>query len=289
MNIDKGSGRRGVTLAEVLVVIAIVAVLIALLLPAVQKVREAAVRVQSMNNLKQIGLATQSFINTNDNYLPSISGYNFFSHDFEFTLFFSLLPYLEQGNLYAEYESQFGSRTLSSQYVLKPYLSPADPTLPSPPEGMASYAANAVVFAPQTKLNMLTDGTSTTIGYAEHYSYGCGGAEFTWSVNNSVPFPPGTKGGITVYRRATFADEAVGDVYPVTSGNTSGGSVAGLTFQVSPQPGECDPRLAQTPHRGGMLAALCDGSVRVLSAGMSEPTYWAAVTPAGGEVLGSDW
>ena len=45
----------------------------------------------------------------------------------------------------------------------------------------------------------------------------------------------------------------------------------------------------QTPHRIGMLVALVDGSVRQIAPGISPTTFWAAVTPAGGEVLGSDW
>ena len=81
------------------------------------------------------------------------------------------------------------------------------------------------------------------------------------------------------------------DVYPVTSGNppTTVGSIPGLTFQVAPRIADCDPRLAQTPHPSGMIVALGDGSVRTLSPGMSPATFWAAVTPAGGEVFGPDW
>src|SRR5262249_9741834 len=60
-------------------------------------------------------------------------------------------------------------------------------------------------------------------------------------------------------------------------------------FQVQPRPGDCDPSRASTAHPGGMQVVLADGSVRTLSAGMSGTTWWAALTPAGGEVLGSDW
>ncbi len=60
-------------------------------------------------------------------------------------------------------------------------------------------------------------------------------------------------------------------------------------FQMRPTPGNCDPSRASTPHAGGMQVVLADGSVRILSGGMSGTTWWAAVTPAGGEVLGPDW
>ncbi len=81
------------------------------------------------------------------------------------------------------------------------------------------------------------------------------------------------------------------DAYPITSGNppTTVGSIPGLTFQTAPRLADCDPRLAQTPHYSGMLVTLADGSVRTLAPGMSPATYWGAVTPADGEVLGNDW
>jgi hypothetical protein len=65
----------------------------------------------------------------------------------------------------------------------------------------------------------------------------------------------------------------------------------GSKFQHRPTPflGNCDPTRAATAHPGGMVTSLVDGSVRILSPSMSGTTWWAAVTPSGGEVLGSDW
>ncbi|MBX9585066.1 MAG: DUF1559 domain-containing protein [Gemmataceae bacterium] len=275
--------RRAFTLIELLVVIAIVAVLIGLLLPAVQKVRAAAQRSTSMNNLKQIGLGTQHFAAANGDYLPSVTGWNYHATSYEVSLLISLLPYMDQGNLYRLYKETYHDGDYSPEFVIKPYYSPPDPSLRTPPEGVASYAGNALAFAIRMRLTTgFPDGTSNTLGYAEHYAT-CGSSEFCWLENDAARFGP------PFLRRPTFADQKLGDVFPRTTGVVSRASVPGLTFQVRPRAEECDPRLAQTPHEGGMLAALMDGSVRTLAAGMSETTYWAAVTPAGGETLGNDW
>jgi hypothetical protein len=61
-----------------------------------------------------------------------------------------------------------------------------------------------------------------------------------------------------------------------------------VPFQVAPGK-DCDPSLLQTPHRSGILVALGDGSVRTVAPTASQYTFWAAVTPAGGEVLPADW
>jgi type II secretory pathway pseudopilin PulG len=276
----------GFTLVELLIILAIIAVLVGLLLPAVQKVREAAIRTDSMNRLHQVGLAVHHFASANDGSLPSVDGPLTATGG---SVFDTLLPFLEaQG---------FAVQGAAGETAVVPLLvSPADPSIAAYPdgEGNCSYAANPLLFRTGARLpGSVPDGTSTTIAFAEHYAR-CRGVSFSWSMvfiscwdtkGNRIPCTD------SPIHRATFADAMTSDVVPVTSGTPprSVGSVPLVTFQVRPLSDECDPRLAQTPHTGGMLAALCDGSARILAPGMAPTTYWAAVTPAGGEVLGGDW
>ena len=297
--------RSGLTLIELLVVIAIIGVLIALLLPAVQRAREAALRIESSNNLKQITLAMHAYADEHRGRLPSIDG-NPRSPNFPEPALVALLPLIEQGNLLAAYKPNvFGANAkLINSHVVTTYVSPADPTL-GDRLGKCSYALNAQAFCGSPALSpSFQDGLSNTIALAEHYAV-CDNASLgypTVFLYWEQFYTPSSPALPVAFHRATFADSGLaliqkynpddsGDVYPITAGvpPVSRASVAGLTFQYRPARNRCDARVPQTPHTGGMLVALADGSVRSVSNQISEAAFWGAVTPNGGEVLPSDW
>jgi prepilin-type N-terminal cleavage/methylation domain-containing protein len=115
--------RPGFTLIELLVVIAIIAILIGLLLPAVQKVREAASRMSCTNQVKQLGLACHNFASANGTLPPSIGTVGP-AHG---TAHFFLLPYLEENNLFAQANND--SWNVKATPV-KGFTCPSDPTTP---------------------------------------------------------------------------------------------------------------------------------------------------------------
>jgi prepilin-type N-terminal cleavage/methylation domain-containing protein len=293
----KQGSRSAFTLIELLVVIALIAILIGLLLPAVQMVREAAGRVKCQNNLKQLILG---FHNANDTVGKMPPGVGYYPQEAKVaygTGFFHLLPYIEQGNLYKQaelngfFDANFNGVSATRISVM---VCPSDPTASNglvtdnqgQTWGASSYAGHAQVFClvdgngilkdPQGVPSLPTsfpDGTSNTILLAEKYArctntiFTDGGSFWAYDVTgNSVkPLHP-----------AYAVDWATWSIGPDS------------LFQVRPQRNSCDPTRTSTAHNA-MNVALADGSVRGLSPGISGKTWWAACTPMGGEVLGSDW
>jgi prepilin-type N-terminal cleavage/methylation domain-containing protein len=206
-----GDARRAFTLIELLVVIAIIAVLIGLLLPAVQKVREAAARSSCMNNVKQLALSAHNYHDTNG-FLPPFSGImsNSASTSSGSAHFF-LLPFVEQSALYQR--SNGNSWNVRTEAV-KIFTCPMDPTAPNARFsddavnyaangrsqgttslngagvvifGAASYAINGQVatggfqnghlIKGSTTLQTIPDGTSNTVLFAERMAW-CTGPNY---------------------------------------------------------------------------------------------------------------
>ena len=185
---------RGFTLIELLVVIAIIAVLIGLLLPAVQKVREAAARSKCQNNLKQLGLAIHNYEGANG-YFPPGGSYPVGAIAVSFSMQAVILPYIEQANLQKliDFNLSYTVQPLVTQQRVPTLICPSDINDRARQDGAVThypcnYAANMgtwFVYDPITgvggdgalpvngrlRATDFTDGTSNTLGMAEVKAY----------------------------------------------------------------------------------------------------------------------
>ncbi len=308
----RGLNREGFTLIELLVVIAIIAVLIGLLLPAVQKVREAAARMSCSNNLKQLSLAAQNYASTFDGRLPPLVSAQ---GTYNGTILFTLLPYVEQTALFDQRVAANPANTFlgpnngGTPVPIKTYYCPSDYTasggMNSYNYAAASYGGNYQLFGtvvqntgftPKYKLGNIPDGTSNTVAFAEHMSVGfvsggpCLNDWDAWSTTSG-------------YFYGSFGDANHGPWVAVNAGLpqisnwcTIGDTLSGAgpyywySIQISPSPAQKNHRCSTSSgHTSVVLASLADGSVRSVSGSITQATWVAALAPDDGQVLGSDW
>jgi len=278
---------RGFTLIELLVVIAIIAILIGLLLPAVQKVREAAARMKCGNNLKQIGLGIHNFASANQDRLPPQVDYMGGSNSGWTPFFAQLLPYIEQDNiLRASYGSSASWGNGQHASVVKIYLCPSDPNVGSgvnPNTGWAStsYSDNFYMFArdwsynpnygykSQSKYTIgnIPDGSSGTVGVVERFAYY---PTYSWAPLWNHPNDNQHWG---LYHQWTHTYGQFGLYLP----------------QVGIRAAQAHPYYPNAGHSTSVQVMMMDGSVRGVTAGVSQATWNAVVQPDDGGIPGVDW
>ncbi|MDY3552524.1 DUF1559 domain-containing protein [Gemmata sp. JC717] len=315
-----GRARRGFTLIELLVVIAIIAILIGLLLPAVQKVRAAAARMKCANNLKQIGLASHSYSNARGAFPPARSIYNPTTHQLGVGVTaatnghgwgVNLLPYLEQSALYNQYkfdpDALYGSWSLAANQgvvntPLAVYQCPS-----APPNRTASFTAATAGFsatsadAPGTaafgdyftawQVASVT-GLGSTNAALDPFGLPSDLGRITDGLSNTIMFTE-QAGRPDYYILGAKQAATTGMQTPIWwgpwasynafkyQGYNAAGSGSGTACAIN-----CNnSQGVYSFHTNGAMFALCDGSVRFISTGVPVLTLAQLFSRDGGEVV----
>ncbi|HKB42425.1 MAG TPA: DUF1559 domain-containing protein [Gemmataceae bacterium] len=309
---SRPSARRfGFTLIELLVVIAIIAILIGLLLPAVQKVREAANRMKCSNNLKQIGLGSHNYHDTNGFLPPSWIGSNAFDPDGWAPWAVLLLPFIEQDNVYKLWDLRFlASKQPPAAYQqqIKTYLCPSrrSPVLSindfvPAGGGLGDYAAcfgtaadgsnsnGAIIPTPRQAQSTTVDASGNAVVITP-WTGQVPFAAITDGTSNTIMFgekhirPNSLRGknedrsifggqNNSVRRMAGLG--ANGDIRPLRSPEDQSGALANSSFG--------------GPHSGSCQFVLCDGSVRAVRLDVDLQTLTYLIQRNDGQVVPNDY
>ncbi len=308
--------RSGFTLIELLVVIAIIAILIGLLLPAVQKVREAAARMSCQNNLKQFGLALHNYAGSNDSKLPS-TRVNLPSNKWASWTVLAL-PYVEQDNVAKlwdntkKWSDPTGPNLATGQVSFKLFKCPSSPdgriaATSGPTAGLTMgamdylvphqvrnrfYLANGLVNPTgtldnpsalqngnATAITSISDGTSNTVMILED------AGRPNWYLlgrdqGTNVPSAEGFG-----WSDPDSGSGSMDGTNPTTGLVNSNSNYAGGTCVMNCN-NDSEP---YSFHSQGINVCMADGSVRFLNSSISAASFAASITSRAGDILGNDW
>jgi len=312
--------RRAFTLIELLVVIAIIAILIGLLLPAVQKVREAAARMKCQNNLKQLGIALHSH-NDAQGSLPPGQYNNFYGNDAPWIRgcwVQAILPYIEQDNLYKSYQSSMtfnGGWALTcagKETVISTLVCPSDSNSPK----IATVDTNTVYSSTGATTGGVQQGLHTNYVTCSGSSLvsppgtttaiGTNGVFYVKSKHSVANIPDGTSNTVFASEILLVPDVGTNDLrgrycnswygnnnfVTLNPPNSTVADIVGYqgistTYAPSSLVGTTSPTglTARSRHTGGVNALMGDGSVRFVSNSINAATWQAMGTRDGGEVI----
>jgi prepilin-type N-terminal cleavage/methylation domain-containing protein/prepilin-type processing-associated H-X9-DG protein len=316
--------RSAFTLIELLVVIAIIAVLIGLLVPAVQKVREAAARLSCSNNLKQLGLALHNYNDTMGTLPPARDPW-----PAPFSAQSHLLPFVEQGNLQNLVNfsppaapgdlTYTGTNAAAATYVVKLFICPSDGngTVPGSTYGASNYVCNVgtgmssagvyngdyvsgdgvFLLTHPLRITDIMDGTSNTAAISEALT-GDGQTLSGAAPNNVKREALVLSGGTQTTPDVCGGSGSFSGTYNGNIWINGGYWATDYNHYFTPNPPNWDClntannyglKAARSNHSNGVNLLLCDGHITFVSNSISLTTWRALATRAGGDLLGSDF